>query len=474
MKKTYKNIDYEWLTKPTGDPFVDAGGYALEKFSSIFPDDDILQLIMRVTDIYVDRWKAKINSFFFDSKITNPSISINKKAEENVKYFKSILNDEGGHKGCCRITGRQCTVFPARRDNMVLAGAGKLINFNSCFQSGLMVSKEVIIRNFFLPFACEQIQGRIGLVSSNSPGITRYICQAICQECLNAIDSNSSVGVLQAKSGTPGTALFRYTDKLMHHLKIEFDETNDSISLYHFSNGFSKKERNPGVTVYQLPFQVLRFYSFVHKAKYEKDWTDFVNAHYYYQASGGWGIVGSEYKNKEYVITLTKSKKERTSNFDVQDFQYWGNTIYNNLLNGKSLTRAFLKYTKMHSFNLTIIKTYETRINNMKKETIEKIEQMADFIINSNDENGISKAINKLSQAKYAYELRRFVIKDIISKNYEKGNENAIITVRDYTEYLFPDTDSWREIRDVLLISIFEKLHQLHKNVPVKEDGDNE
>lgn len=37
MKKTYTTLDYHWLTKTTGDPFVDAGGYALEEFSKHFP-----------------------------------------------------------------------------------------------------------------------------------------------------------------------------------------------------------------------------------------------------------------------------------------------------------------------------------------------------------------------------------------------------------------------------------------------------
>jgi CRISPR-associated protein Cst1 len=26
MKETYNKIDYEWLTRPTGDPFADVGG----------------------------------------------------------------------------------------------------------------------------------------------------------------------------------------------------------------------------------------------------------------------------------------------------------------------------------------------------------------------------------------------------------------------------------------------------------------
>jgi len=27
MKQNFETIDYEWLTRPTGDPFADAGGF---------------------------------------------------------------------------------------------------------------------------------------------------------------------------------------------------------------------------------------------------------------------------------------------------------------------------------------------------------------------------------------------------------------------------------------------------------------
>jgi len=37
MKQTYKTIDYEWLIKPTGDTFADAGGFAIEYLSERFP-----------------------------------------------------------------------------------------------------------------------------------------------------------------------------------------------------------------------------------------------------------------------------------------------------------------------------------------------------------------------------------------------------------------------------------------------------
>ena len=85
MKQDIQNIDYEWLVKPTGDPFVDAGGYALEEFSHYYPDANILELIDKVASIYVDRWEGKINPFFLNSKITQPAFKGNKKKTEAYK-----------------------------------------------------------------------------------------------------------------------------------------------------------------------------------------------------------------------------------------------------------------------------------------------------------------------------------------------------------------------------------------------------
>lgn len=57
--------------------------------------------------------------------------------------------------------------------------------------------------------------------------------------------------------------------------------------------------------------------------------------------------------------------------------------------------------------------------------------------------------------------------------NYEEGNDEAIVTVKDYVDYLFPDSDSWKEMRDVLLIAIYERLHKLKKKVEI-EDNEQE
>ena len=93
MKKTYTTLDYHWLTKTTGDPFVDAGGYALEEFSKHFPDLDILQLIKKASEIYVNSWGAKINTFFLNSPITQPKFK-GKEITETETYFQHILSNK--------------------------------------------------------------------------------------------------------------------------------------------------------------------------------------------------------------------------------------------------------------------------------------------------------------------------------------------------------------------------------------------
>ncbi len=60
MKQNIKTIDYDWLTKPTGDPFADTGGYVIQYLWSISTCEnmDIDELIEFVTKIYVNDWEA--------------------------------------------------------------------------------------------------------------------------------------------------------------------------------------------------------------------------------------------------------------------------------------------------------------------------------------------------------------------------------------------------------------------------------
>jgi len=107
--------------------------------------------------------------------------------------------------------------------------------------------------------------------------------------------------------------------------------------------------------------------------------------------------------------------------------------------------------------------------------TIDKIKLIADFIVIDRDTDFITKSIKRLNGEKSPHGLRQFIVK-LNSENYKNEAPNPLITVQDYAEYLFPDGGNWREVRDVLLIAIYEKLHETNKavDVPILEDEESE
>lgn len=235
-----------------------------------------------------------------------------------------------------------------------------------------------------------------------------------------------------------------------------FDEKQRNLVMYHFTNFGA----SPSLSIYNLPFQTLQFYSLMQKVQYKDFWHNFVR-HYYYKK-------GIKY-NKDIDRYEVQNKKQKMI-VSPEEYQYWSNVIYDYLLNNKSIIPYLLSYSRTDLVSFKIARIYTIKIRHMKKETIDKIEQIADFIVACNDNQRIEKAIQKLDGVTNSYLLRRFVLKDIIAKNYEEGNEDAIITVNEYADYLFPDLDSWKEMRDVLLIAIYERLHKLHEKIAINNE----
>ena len=461
MKDTYQNIDHEALFAFTGDPFIDAGGFALKEISERYPNADILELIMIATDIYVDRWEAKLNTFFLNSKITQPAFKADKKKKETRKYFDGLVNEILPYIiGYCRITGKKTKLFPACRDNSVLSGSGTFVNFHHFFQNGIMLSKEALIRYHFLPLGCELLQGKVAVIHCNDPRITELYARNCCCKNLNAIGQNVSDGILKNESRAVGTALFRYIDNVIDKY-LDYDIKSNSLSLYHFTNFGA----SPEVQIYTLPFTAFGFYAdTLKKAKYKQDWNKFIAYHYY----------SPEYKKAEYIdISNNFVVKDKMTEVKIteEQFKYWKNSIYEKLLNGKSIVSDIREWSENHEFNLDLFKRYLIKIRNMKKETIAIINQIADIIIDSTNETNMSKVITNLNGIKSSYLLRRFILK-IVDAHYKRGNDEPLVTVNDYIEYLFPDSSSWLETRDVLLIAIYQKLHEkkLYVKIELSED----
>jgi len=453
MIKGTQNIDYEWLTKPTGDPFADVGGIVIKYFSEKNPNKDILDLIEAITKIYVKNWGGKLNAFFLNSTITQAAFKGSRKIDETLKFFKELINEQKEFKiGYCRITGKKTKLFYAGRDNHILSGSGTFINFHHAFETGLYVSKEVLIRVFFVPFGLLQLSGKIALIQSNNLDVFEYFIRKNCSENLSAIASGIAEGVLKSEFTNPANALFGFADNCISSLKIatykeDIDETsikNTSFGMYHFTNFGA----SPEVQLYEIRSTVFAFYATCLHPKLKNDWQIFIQNHY-----SNFKFKNAQFSEDTYSWHSGKNVAE------YSEYKVWRNRIYEKLLNNQSILGEILRWSKHRKFNFRIIEYYQIYLKNMEQKTLEKIKQLADFIVNKQETDKVKKSITRLNGSKSSHDVRYFLL-GLIDKNYQDKNENPLITLEDYVQYLFPDGVNWREIRDLLLIAVYQKLHE--------------
>lgn len=436
------------LTNPTGDPFADTGGFVIEQLWNIpeHKSKNILELIEFVAKIYVNRWEAKLHAFFLNSKITQAAFKGQRKIDEAIKYYKGLLEDTEEYEiGYCRILGIKTKLFFGGRDNHILSGSGTFINFHHSFQSGIMLSKEVLIRMFFVPFGAQQLSDKVAVLSSNSNIIAKEFVKENVIKNVRRIASNSKESILRSEFNNPASALFDFVHScLSERFEDIMDEEDVEINLYHFTNFGA----SPEVVFYNFSSPLFSFYAKVLHRDLYGDWRKFVRKHYY----------NSKNKNISYNLSSEAFILENNKLIiEYEEYKAWVNWIYQDLLLDKSILPAILNWNKKNRFNFKIVRLYQNHLRNMETKTLDKIEALADYIIG--DEGKLKKRIGILNRSENVSEIRRFILQ-LVNDNHANGNNEALITLSDYVNYLFPDGISAKEVRDLLLIALYQKMHE--------------
>ena len=455
MKQNLKTIGYNWLTKPTGDPFADTGGYVIKYLWEIYPEKDIDELIDFVTKIYVNDWGKTIYFFFPNSPMINSSSK--NPVQDTISNYLEIIKNVRGEDDFCRITGRKTKVYKTYKDKYILAGSGKLVNFHHSFDNGILISKEVIIRLLFVPLGVLRVGKYMGLVHSNNTEVLQYIVENNAKTNLNNIATGITKEIAESVHNIAINSIFSYAKLCIDKLNIAKDETkNISLSLYHFTN----YNQGPALDLYKLPSKLFAVYRYC-ELKHRKDWREFVNRHYWK-------------KNAKFDISkecYTIDKKGKSEVYQYTDFFKWYNPILSKLLNNESIISEFKSWSRNYNkLHIDIIRVYQQNIRNMKKETIDKVLELADFIITGREKDEIRKLIIALEGKEKGYDLRRVLMK-LNKEKYLSGTEKPLISVKDYSEYLFSDSVNPREIRDLLIIAVFQKL--IEKNIILEVENEN-
>ena len=272
--------------KPTGDPFIDVGGYVIQHLGERFPDKSIFELIEYATNVYVKQWGGKLHTYFLNSTITQPAFNSEKKIAETLKYYQGIIEETNTEfkTGYCRIVGSETKLYIAGRSNHMMSASGAFINFHSAYESGLYLSKEALIRTFFVPLGVCFVGDKIALLQSNFDKVSSYLVAENVNNNLKNIASGIAEGTLKSEFGIISNALFGYADACLGNLAIAVDDDDDQIALrdvqlnmYHFTNFGA----SPDIELHTFSNLLFKFYAHC-KKNYSKEWNAFVNQHYKY------------------------------------------------------------------------------------------------------------------------------------------------------------------------------------------------
>jgi CRISPR-associated protein Cst1 len=313
---------------------------------------------------------------------------------------------------------------------------------------------------FFVPLGLVQLNDKIALIYSNFEIVTEYFVFKNCRLNLEALASGTTEGVLKSEFNNPANAVFGFADWCINDQQIilydsekeNIEQQDVSLALYHFTNFGA----NPDVIIYNLPADTIKFYTSCQNQKWKKEWTKFIRYHY----------RNSKFKDANFneETEIWEGKKEQV---EFQNYRTWRNIIFEKLLKNESILRNILQWNKKHSFPFKIVEIYQTKIQNMEKRTVDKIKEFANFITSNPDADYIKKCIKRLNGARRSYELRQLILK-LNSENYLREEKKPLITVEDYVDYLFPDGANWSEVRDVLLIAIYQKLHESQLSIEIE------
>lgn len=439
-------IKNEWLTRKTGDPFSDIGGTVIKIIFQQNGNKDILKLIEKTSKTYVKDWNAKLNAFFLNSKITQPAFKEERKITETLKFYRQLINDElPFEEGYCRILGEKTILFKSGRDNNIMVGSGTFLNFHHAFQPGVMLSKEALIRLFFVPLGCVQLTDKVALLQSNDEEINTFFVEENISENKRRIATQIAQGINRWAYKSASSALFDFAQHWIINVKDYAVNENIELNLYHFTNFGA----SPEIILYKFSASLYKFYARIQHRTLQSDWNRFANSHFIK-------------KNAVYDLdncTFNLTEKKEVHLISSKEFKNWYNSIYESLLSNKSILKPILYWVsiKQRPFNFEIVKYHQIYLRNMNEKTLKIIERVADYVLQ--DSNDLKKKIRSLQTPTKAHAFRRALIK-MEERNLALKNPEPLFSLQEYALDLFPDGTYWQEVQNLLLISIYQKMHE--------------
>jgi len=439
----------------TGNPFVDAGMWAISGLSGKEkPEDltreDLEEAKEKILSLYFkDGWKKTLYSVFTtNSRILNPSL-------DNKKEYRALLEDllkeieemPLQNRGSCIGCGRRDFKKRITNTEIPLTGSGANLNYFSYLVRGADYCPACTFSIQFSPLLMYWTpwnKHTLLFLHSQSEKVMKYGIRKPIRDIEQQILTKNYSGCCNKGIKNPVNALFDIVLDILRYTEERWQDEKPAIQFYHFTN-FGQ---SPSLEVYSLPDDAFRFLALVKRHEMYNEWQKVVKKGY---RNVNWDKVKEE---KDYVNKMNK--------------------VFQNLLNGKSIVTFFFDSKKREVYgNWELLSYYLLEVRNMDKERIETIKEVGDKIANYIKESGDIKRLDRLERTDTYRGFRnqlRIIIRDRVAANYD----DILFDFDEYVNHLVPDYKEWRETQDLLLFRIYEQLYDWLLKVDKENEKEKE
>ncbi|KXS44427.1 MAG: CRISPR-associated protein CXXCCXXC region [Methanolobus sp. T82-4] len=444
-----------------GDPFVDSGLMAIKLLANKEINDctkeDLKCLADDLVNLYLTpAWASELQSIFPNSSYIQFAKNYNRK-DKSKEFLYDLIEGIGcGHEDsyclfCGNLAYKRKDEKPFVKTQIPLIGSSDFTNFFPSFCNGVEVCAKCALSIQFSPILYYKAGGKPCCVSSNN----LHMLEEFGKECIDYIYQHEALGSFQSKktSGifnedfkSPQNAIFHLAYKMSVLFKRKkILDGDEEIIIYRIDN----YNQNPdGVSIYKIPSNIFKFIFIVmNDPEYKTAWYNLLS--------------------KYYV------DKQKTKN-DVPIWKTHYNPIHDYLLKNRSILWTFRdNKSKKSNIPWMIVEKYMNLVRNMNKQRLEDIKDLADKIAICIEELGNKKRVNELASAKDFLTFKNRL--KVLIRDWQKlGKEEPMITYDEYISAVLPDNYSnWKEVQDLIIIRLYEKLHYLFINTE-EDEGEDE
>ncbi len=423
-----------WFT--TGNPFVDTGQEmmaALARISSAseLTREDVEPLLERLISIYMqENWRKNMHTIFPMSVLASPSYP------EPEEPYSSLLSEWLRLLGSNEFLGISCAISggPAQiyMSKMFLPMSDSVsYNFQSASQKGTPVSVSIAIALQFFPLALAKVGKMWGLPHFSNDEAQAAWADSVAKN-VNFGEGTNSSDAIEVGTSRPVNAFFRLIERLVRDQR-GFPQSG--VTLYLFNN-FNQVDYKSATDIHYMPARVFSFIQAAMSPSAESAWRKIV-----------WRGYPTNRKIEDEDDALRR----------------FNNSVYWNLLNGRSISGFFINRKKRCPVvrgqgGWILFEHYLREVKGMDRERIENLRDLGDRIapIVRDRKRRLIALEGANSRGQLTDVLYRIATKD------SAGRLNKpLITFDQLVGDLFPhDTQysDWREVKYLLLFRIYEQL----------------